>query len=168
MLWRVAILAVLMLPLPAAAQDSSSSSSSPDSSISSSSEMPAPVLSPSDTDLELAVRAAYNGAAAFAAAHGNYFARDDAFTPLRDAVSTELLEEGFGFVTVPATAAADLAGARICLAAPGTELQIVTSTYGDGISLVAVTDRRDFIYHYDPHEDPAIKITPAEDCIKPQ
>jgi hypothetical protein len=158
MLLRLAILAALLLPLPALGQDLSSSSSP---------EPSPPILSRSDTDLELVVRAAYNGAAAFAAAHGNYFARDDAFAPLRDAVSTELLEEGFGSVAVPTTAAADLPGARACLAVPGTELRIVTSTYGDGLSLVAVTDRRDFIYHYDPHEDAAIKITPAEDCIKP-
>ena len=167
MLLRVAILAVLVLPLPVLAQEASSSSAGPDPLISSASEIPSPVLSLSDSELELAVRAAYSGAAAFAVAHGNYFARDGVFAPLRDAVSTELLEEGYGSVVVPARPAADLATARTCLAAPGTELRIVTSLYGDGVSLVAVNDRRDFIYAYDPHEDPTIKVTPAEACVKP-
>ena len=149
---------VLLLPLPAVAQDAYSSSSS---------EAPPAVLSLSDTDLELAVRAAYNGAAAFAAAHGNYFARDGVFAPLRDAISTELLEEGFSGVAVPAEPAADLTAARACLLAPGTELWIVSTTYGDGLSLVAVTDTRDFVYAYDPHAATDIKVTAGEACIKP-
>ena len=158
MFGRAVILAVLLLPLPAIAQDVSSSSSS---------EVPTPVLSLSDTDLELAVRAAYNGAAAFAAAHGNYFARDGVYEPLRDALSTELLEQGFSGVAVPAGPVADLPAARACLAAPGTELRFISSTYGDGLSLVAVTDTRDFIYTYDPHEAADIKVTAAENCLEP-
>lgn len=156
---RAMFLMVMLLPLQAVAQDVSSSSSS-------SAALPS-VLSLSDSDLELAVRAAYNGAAAFAAAHGNYFARDGAFAPLRDAVSTELLEEGFSGVVVPATPAADLAAARTCLPTPGTELRLVVSAYGDGLSLVAVTDTRDFIYAYNPHDAADIKITAAEACTKP-
>ena len=149
---------VLLLPCPAVAQDVSSSSSS---------EAPPAVLSLTDTDLELAVRAAYNGAAAFAAAHGNYFARDGVFAPLRDAVSTELLEEGFASIAIPAEPTADLTAARACLTAPGTELRIVSTMYGDGLSLVAVTDSRDFVYAYDPHAAADIKVTAAEACIKP-
>jgi hypothetical protein len=37
---------------------------------------------------------------------------------------------------------------------------------GDGVTLVAVSDSRDFIYSYDPHKDAAIKVTAAEDCAK--
>ena len=154
---RAVLLMLLLLPLPARAQDASGSSSS---------EAP-PILSLNDSALELAVRAAYNGAAAFAAAHGNYFARDGVFVPLRDAVSTELLEEEFAGVVVPAGPFADLAAARTCLAAPGTELRMVGSEYGDGLNLLAVTDTRDFIYAYNPHEPADIKVTPAEPCIKP-
>jgi hypothetical protein len=164
LVWRSAIAITLLLAMPALAQDASASLQD----MSSSSQAPPVLLSLSDTDLELAVRAAYNGAAAFAVAHGNYFARDGVFGPLRDAVSTEILEEGFSTIVVPSLPAADLAAARLCLAAPGTELRIVPSTYGDGLTLVAVTDARDFIYAYDPHLAADIKITAAEASIKPK
>ena len=156
---RAMVLMVLLLPLPAVAQDMSSSSSS--------SVAPPVVLSLSDPDLELAVRAAYNGAAAFAAAHGNYFARDGVFAPLRDAVAAASAS-AYPSVVVPADIAADLDAAKVCLAAPGTELRIASNTYGDGITLVAVTDRRVFAYDYDPHQAAEIKVVAAADCIKPK
>ena len=163
MLWRTLIVgfALSVVPAPASAQQSSSE-------LSSSSSAEAPTAGPelSDKDLELAVRAAYNGAAAFAAAHGNYFARDDVFVPLRDAVRAEMLEEGYGAALVPDGPAADLATARQCLASPGTELRIAISTYGDGLSLVAVTDARMFSYDYDPHKAPDIVVAPTADCVK--
>ena len=151
-LWILLMLAVAM---PAVAQDSSSSSSEA-----------APPASPSDADLERAVRAAYSGAAAFASANGNYFTRDDVFGPLRDAVRTELLSENLGNVAVLEEPAADVAAARACLPAPGPELRIVPTMLGDGITLVAVSDSRDFVYSYDPHKDPGIAVTTAEPCIK--
>ena len=132
---------------------------------SSSSEM-AP-SGPGDADLERMVRAGYNGAAAFAAAHGNYFARDEVFAPLRDAIRAEMLEEGYGAATVPDEPAATLDAARACLALPGVELRIVITTFGDGVTLVAVTDTRDFAYVYDPREAAEIKVSPAEPCLKP-
>jgi hypothetical protein len=134
----------------------------------SSSGPPAPPMpvGPSDAELERAVRAAYNGAAAFAALHGNYFTRDDAFPPVRDAIRTEMLSEGFDAVAVPEAAAASLDAARACLNAVGAELRIVPTMLGDGITLVGVSDARDFVYAYDPHKDAAIKVTPAEPCVK--
>lgn len=163
------ILLLLTGVSPALAQGTSSSSSSADSSSTDLSASSAEQISspPTDAQLELIVRAAYNGAAAFAAAHGNYFARDGVFGPLHDAIRAELLEEGYGAATVPAEAAADLKAARACLATPGLELRIVSSTFGDGLSLVAVTDTRDFAYAYDPRESADIKISPAEPCLKP-
>jgi hypothetical protein len=121
----------------------------------------------SDGELEMAVRAAYSGAAAFAAAHGNYFARDGVFAPLRDAVAAASAS-AYPSVVVPADIAADLDAAKVCLAAPGTELRIGSNTYGDGITLVAVTDRRVFAYDYDPHQAAEIKVVAAADCIKPK
>jgi len=121
----------------------------------------------SDADLEAAMRAAYTAAAAYSSAHGNYFARDGVFAPLRDAVAAGLLGAGFSTLVVPAEPAAGLAAARACLAAPGTELRIALNASGDGLSLVAVTDARDYIYHYDPHEAPDINVTAAEACLAP-
>jgi hypothetical protein len=169
MIWRALVVALALGVTPALAQDTSSSSASSEASSADLSSSSAELLpaSPGDTDLELVVRAAYNGAAAFAVAHGNYFARDEVFAPLHDAVRAELLEEGYGAATVPDAPPPDLAAARACLAAPGTELRIVTTTFGDGISLIAVTDTRDFAYVYDPREAADIKISPAEPCLKP-
>ena len=120
----------------------------------------------SDADLELAVRAAYAAASALSSASGNYFARDGAFVPLRDAIAAAELTAGFDNLIVPETAAADLATATKCRTAVGTELRIATNTYGDGVSLVAVTDSRVFSYHYDPHEKAEIVVAPAADCTK--
>ena len=171
MVLRASIFALLLVASPALAQDSSSSlqiapsSSAPDVS---SSVAPPPAAGPSDADLERAVRAAYTGASAFAAAHGNYFARDGVFPPLRDAIAAELVKQGLAAVTVPAIPADDPAAMKTCLTAPGAELRIAVTTYGDGISLVAVTDARDFAYDYDPHKAPDIVVTKAEDCAQPK
>jgi hypothetical protein len=155
---RAAIFAFLVLSTPAFAQDASSSGEN--------SSEPPTVLSLPDTDLQVAVRAAYNGAAAFASAHGNYFARDGVFPPLADAVTAQLRQEGFSAVVIPTAPAADFAAAKMCLAAPGTEMRIVTNTYGDGIAVVGVTDTRLFAYDYDPHKATDIVVTPWEDCAK--
>lgn len=127
-----------------------------------------PAIPPGLTDaqLELAVRAAYAGAAAFAAAHGNYFARDGVFAPLHDAVAADLKAAGLE-VAVPDTAFPDLDAARTCLPARGAELRIATNTYGDGIVLAAVTDTRLFAYDYDPHKAADIRIVSGEPCGKP-
>jgi hypothetical protein len=119
-----------------------------------------------DADLEGAVRAAYTAAAAYSVAHGNYFVRDGVFAPLRDAIAAALAAD-YDTVVVPEEAAADLDAARVCLAVPGTELRIATNTYGDGITLAAVTDRRIFAYDYDPHKSSEIKVVTAADCMKP-
>jgi hypothetical protein len=139
---------------------------------SSSSSEPSVEIAPSvpdglgDADLELAVRAAYAAAVAVATAHGNYFARDGEFAPLRDAVAAALAKD-FAAVVVPADPAENFDKARTCLAAPGTELRIAVNAFGDGVSLVAVTGARVFSYHYDPHEKAEIVVAPAADCVKP-
>jgi len=170
MVWRAAIVTLVLATAPALAQEASSSSAPSQGASSSleasSSAEPAP-SGLSDADLELAVRAAYTGASAFAAANKNYFARDGVFPPLRDAVAAELVKQNFTAVTVPADPVADIEAGRVCLSAPGTELRIATNTFGDGVTLIAVTDRRYFAYAYDPHEADDIKITAATDCIKP-
>jgi hypothetical protein len=163
------VLALAFLATPALAQDASSSSPlvEPSASAEPSSSAPQPPQGLSDGELEMAVRAAYSGAAAFAAAHGNYFARDGVFAPLRDAVAAASAS-AYPSVVVSADIAADLDAAKVCLAAPGTELRIASNTYGDGITLVAVTDRRVFAYDYDPHQAAEIKVVAAADCIKPK
>lgn len=122
--------------------------------------------SPSDRDLEQIVRAAYTAAAAHARRNGNYFARDDEVDPLRVAIEDELGRQGLTFVDVPETPIADIEAARIC-AAEGTQLRYAVNMFGDGITLAAVSTKRVFRYHYDPHEDAAIVVTPSEDCAKP-
>ena len=178
---RALIVVALLAATPALAQDASSSTpsaSTPSSSAmdissssapdSSSSAEPAPPTGLSDADLELVVRAAYTGASAFANAHDRYFARDGVLPPLHDAVAAEVAKEGFGSVTVPPLGSPELGadGIKACLASPGTELRLVANTYGDGLTLVAVTDSRDFAYSYDPHKAADIVVTKAEPCTK--
>jgi len=155
----VVLAGAAILPALASAQDNSGVGSEMSSSME-------PPLTFSDADLEHAVRAAYNGASAFASMHGNYFSRDDVFPPLRDAVRAELLQEGFASVAPPEAPAASLADAKICLTAPGAQVRIVPTLYGDGIALVGVTDTRDFVYDYDPHKSADIVVTAAENCSK--
>ena len=151
---RAMVLMVLLLPLPAVAQDMSSSSSS--------SVAPPPVLSLSDPDLELAVRAAYNGAAAFAAAHGNYFARDGVVAPLHAAIA-EALAATYPSVAVP-DATIDGVPSKACLTAPGTALRVSSNVFGDGLWLTAVSGTRLFGYAYDPHKSGEIVVQPATAC----
>jgi hypothetical protein len=153
---RAAALALtaLLMAGPAAA-DSSSSASSVD---------PAPAVEPTDAALESIVRAAYTAASSFAVAHGNYFARDGVYAPLFGAIAAAVPPDSGA--TVPQLPAADLAAARACLAAPGLEMRVVVNLYGDGIGLVAVTDRRVISYSYDPHEAADIAVSPAADCTK--
>jgi hypothetical protein len=122
--------------------------------------------SPSDRDLEQIVRAAYTAAAAHARRNSNYFARDDDFDPLRVAIEDELGRQGLTFVGVPEGPLADIDAARICTG-EGTQLRYAVNMFGDGITLAAVSTERVFRYHYDPHEDAAIVVTPAQDCEKP-
>lgn len=167
--------AVLLLAATPVAAQGSLSPSLPSSPSSSSGALPSAlsetlVESPgaaSDGTLESIVRAAYTGAAAFALAHGNYFARDGVFPPLHDAVAAELATEGLGSVYAPADPSADLEAARVCRTAPGVELRIATNTYGDGVTLVAVSEARYFAYRYDPHEAAEIRVVAAADCTKP-
>ena len=165
---RIALVLALVTT-PAAAQDASSSSMASASSPPSEPSGSAPGIPQGlgDGELEMAVRAAYTAASAFALAHGNYFARDGVFAPLRDAVATATTA-AYPAAIVPAAAAADLDAARVCLTAPGTELRIATNTYGDGVTLVAVTDKRFFAYDYDPHQAAEITVVAAADCIKPK
>jgi hypothetical protein len=176
------VLALAFCATPVLAQDTSSPSSSassssaatwevapssePSASSDLSSSAPASPAALTDGELEMAVRAAYTAASAFALAHGNYFVRDGVFTPLHDAVAAATTA-AYPTAVVPADAAADLDAAKVCLGAPGTELRIATNTYGDGITLVAVTDRRLFAYDYDPHQAAEIKVVATADCIKP-
>lgn len=119
----------------------------------------------SDAELETLVRTASTAASGFARTNGNYFARDGDFAPLRKAVATAVSKAGFTPVVVPERAAADPDAAKTCLTAPGTELRLATNTFGDGVSLVAVTEARMFAYRYDPHESAEIIVTPASDCV---
>lgn len=117
-----------------------------------------------DAALEQMVRAAYTGAAAFAVAHGNYFARDGVYPPLHDAVAAELASAGFASVAV--VGPSDVAPAKGCVAGQGAELRIGTNIFGDGVSLLAVSGTRVFAYHYDPHEAAEVAVTKAADCKK--
>jgi len=171
MVWRALIVTLVLGAAPAWAQDAPTSSSPTSSSElssltpSSSTEASTPA-GLSDDDLELVVRAAYTAASAFAVAHGNYFDRDGVFPPLRDAVAAALATD-FPSVVVPSDSVADIEAGRVCLAAPGTALRIAPNAFGDGVTLIALTDARYFAYAYDPHEADDIKITAATDCIKP-
>lgn len=118
----------------------------------------------SDASLEQVVRTAYAGAAAFASAHGNYFARDGVYPPLHDAVATALAAGGYPSVGIVGPADGD--ASRACRRQPGVELRIGTNIYGDGVSLVAATSFRVFAYHYDPHQAADIVVTPAAACSK--
>jgi len=170
-------LALLLCTTPVLAQDAASSSSAAPAEVSSSVESSLPTNGSSsapeaphglaDAELEMVVRAAYTGAAALASAHGNYFARDGVTSPLHDAVAAAV-SAAYPAVVVPADFFADLDAAKICLATAGTELRVATNTYGDGITLVAVTDARLFAYDYDPHAGADIKVVAAADCIKPK
>lgn len=170
MFWRAAIVILSIVAAPAMAQDASSSSAASSTDFSgleaSSSQEPSPA-GLSDADLELAVRAAYTGASAFAAANKNYFGRDGVFAPLRAAIAAELTRQNLAAIVVPPDPVADIEAGRVCLLAAGTELRIALNTFGDGVTLIAVTDARYFAYAYDPHEADDIKITAASDCIKP-
>jgi hypothetical protein len=120
---------------------------------------------PTDAELEQIVRVAYTAAANHARKNTNYFSRDGVVDPLRSAIEDELGRQGLTFVEVAGKPAADLAAARVC-AADGTELRFAVNMFGDAISLAAVTSKRVFSYHYDPHEDAAIMVKPSEDCSK--
>ena len=119
---------------------------------------------PTDAELERVVRVAYAAAAAHARTDNNYFARDEVFTPLRDAVATGLAEQGLLEVIVTDSPTVDLEASLGCAVERGIELRISVTIFGDGISLAAVTDKRAFAYAYDPHQNAAIVVTPAGDC----
>lgn len=119
---------------------------------------------PTDAQLEIVTRTAYSGAARYAFAHKNYFSRDDEFEGLRDSILAELARNGLADVSVPAEPLADLDAARSCLKGGGIELRIVTTIFGDGVSLAAASERRVFTYAYDPRESAKVVVTPAEDC----
>ncbi len=110
------------------------------------------------------VRVAYGAAATHARTNSNYFARDEVFAPLRNAVAAEMASAGFAEVLVPQSPAADLDASLACVVGGGTELRISITIFGDGVSLAAVSDKRAFAYAYDPHQNAAIVVTPAGDC----
>ena len=169
MFWRVAIVILCIEAAPALAQDTSvpiAASSSDSSGLEASSSIEPSPPGLSDADLELVVRAAYTGASAFAAANKNYFGRDGVFAPLRDAVAAEVAKQNFTNIVIPADPVADIEAGRVCLPAAGTELRIALNMFGDGVTLIAVTDTRYFAYAYDPHEADDIKITAATECTK--
>ena len=118
-----------------------------------------------DAALEQVLRTAYSSARDFALSHGNYFARDGVDAPLRDAV-TSGLAGSFASVAVPAVPTED-EQLRTCLASSGTELRIGLNSFGDGLTLAAVTNQRVFVYHYDPHDAATVEVTPATECTKP-
>ncbi len=120
---------------------------------------------PSDAQLEQIVRVAYSAAAEYARKNTNYFARDDDFESLRIVIEDELGRQGLSYVNVPTAPLADLDAARIC-APEGTQLRIGVNMFGDSVTLAAVTAKRVFTYHYDPHEDAAIVVTPSQDCLR--
>jgi hypothetical protein len=120
---------------------------------------------PTDAELERIVRVAYTAAAAHARLNTNYFARDGATDALRSAIEDELGRQDLNFVNVPEAPVSGLEAARIC-AASGTEVRFAVNMFGDGITLAAVTGRRVFSYHYDPHENAAIVVTPSQPCTK--
>jgi hypothetical protein len=122
---------------------------------------------PSDADLERMVRSAYSAAASYAKANGNYFSRDGEFEPLTVAIGAGLARDGFDNVAVPDAPVADLDAARKCISGRAkTELRIVITLFGDGLSLAAATGSRVFSYHYDPHESPTITVAAASPCTK--
>ena len=121
---------------------------------------------PTDAELELMVRTAYTAAKQHAATDKNYFARDEVFAPLREAVASALVGAGFDDIVVPDEPAASLAAALVCVSGDSTELRIATTVFGDGLSLAAATDRRVFAYNYDPHQSATIAVTATRDCAK--
>jgi hypothetical protein len=120
---------------------------------------------PTDAQLEQIVRVAYTAAVAVARKDTNYFARDGVTDPLRSAIEDELGRQGLAFVNVAEKPVADLTAAMMCTK-EGTELRFSVNMFGDSISLAATTDERVFSYHYDPHEDAAIVVAPAQACTK--
>ena len=120
---------------------------------------------PSDSELESIVRAAYSAATAHARSNRNYFARDDAFEALHQAIEDELGRQGHEDVEVAETAAASLEAAQVC-APRGVVLRIAVNVFGDGISLAAASPKRVFSYHYEPHESSSIVVAPAEACAE--
>lgn len=120
---------------------------------------------PSDAELETIVRVAYTAAAAHARRNTNYFARDDDFAALRVVIEDELGRQGLSFVTVPEAPIADLTAAQACTE-DGTQLRFAVNMFGDSITLAAASTKRVFTYHYDPHEDAVIVVTPSQDCLK--
>lgn len=120
---------------------------------------------PSDAELETIVRVAYTAAAAHARKNTNYFARDDDFASLRVVIEDELGRQGLTSVTVPEAPVADLTAARGCTE-DGTQLRFAVNMFGDSITLAAASTKRVFTYHYDPHEDAVIVVTPSQDCLK--
>ena len=122
---------------------------------------------PTDSDLETMVRAAYSAASKLARSNVNYFARDGEFLPLHNAVAAALAHAGYADVAIANGAVPKLEALVACAAGEGGELRIGLNAFGDGISLAAVSDSRVFSYHYDPHENAAIVVKPAEACTKP-
>jgi hypothetical protein len=120
---------------------------------------------PRDSDLEAMVRSAYGAAATHARSNDNYFARDEDFGPLRQAIVAELVRDGHANVEVAAGPVADVDAVRTCTSS-GTALRFSVNMFGDGISLAATTPKRVFSYHYEPHESPAISVRAAGDCAK--
>jgi hypothetical protein len=150
MLKRLVLVAMILASAPVAAEDLSGTAPAPSGV--------------SDFTLERIVRAAYTGAAAFARDNRNYFARDGAYGPLREAVAAELEGEGIAGVVVADELAESFEMASLCLDAPGAELRLLSNLYGDGLDLVAVSATRMFAYRYDPHEDASIRLVDARDC----
>jgi hypothetical protein len=120
---------------------------------------------PSDSELEAIVRAAYTGATAHARQNRNYFARDDDYDTLRQAIEDELGRQGHEDVVVPEAPSADLDEARVC-SPRGVVLSYAVNVFGDGVSIAASSPKRVFSYHYEPHENPAVIVKPSEDCAK--
>src|SRR5690606_7366129 len=120
---------------------------------------------PTPSELEMIVRSAYTAAAAYARLNTNYFSRDDEFGPLHDAIAERLARDGHADVVVPSSPFADLQAASICTFET-VELRYILNAFGDGITLTATSDLRTLSYHYDPHEDAAIVIKPAQACLE--
>jgi hypothetical protein len=156
---KIGLLALLAFaPALALGQDSSSPSSS-------SAEPPAAPAMLDDAGLEQAVRAAYTGARNFALAHKNYFTRDGVFIPLREAVSLEIGIEGLGgSIVVAPEPAESIKAASACLPAPGAELRMVPTMFGDGIAIVAVSSTRLFAYSLEPRKAADVQITSGKPC----
>jgi hypothetical protein len=124
--------------------------------------------SASDHDLEMIAYGAYAGAYGQAVKHGNFFTSDDlSYADLREAIRDALEKEGYGAALVLSAPVADARAAKSCAAKGAIELRVAFNSGGQGVSLVAVSDKRMAAYEYAPGDAAGLAILRPTDCLPP-